>query len=93
MRNSNPVTPITNLRLERGLTQKQLADKAGVSKIETQRIERGYRPVSPDILERLADALGVEVDALYKDELADFAKAFGQDAAELRAAMQERGHE
>jgi transcriptional regulator with XRE-family HTH domain len=58
---------LQQLRVERGLTQAQLADKAGVRRAtvtEWEKDER-QRPVF-DVLEKLAKALGVEPGELLQ---------------------------
>ena len=59
---------IKKLREEAGLTQQQLADKAGISmnfvaKIESKKMQRGFTIVS---LGRIADALGLDIRELLK---------------------------
>ena len=52
------------LRLQAGLSQQMLADKALVSVQAVSALERGYRKVPyPKTLERLADALALPADA------------------------------
>lgn len=59
-----------NIKKERerkGLTQQQLADKAGITmnylaKIESQKMGRGFTIV---ILGRIADALGIDIRDLF----------------------------
>ena len=50
------------------LTQKQLADLcgAGFSQIYISQIENGFRVRTPEQIQRLADALGITVDALTR---------------------------
>lgn len=52
------------LREAAGLTQKQLADKLGVSVSNVGFWERWDKPPRGDIIPALADALGVSVDVL-----------------------------
>ena len=59
---------IKRLREKAGLTQQQLADKAGISmnyvaKIESKKMQRGFTIVS---LGRIADALGLDIRELFK---------------------------
>ena len=59
---------IKKLREETGLTQQQLADKAGITmnylaKIESQKMQRGFTIV---ILGRIADALNIDIRELLK---------------------------
>ena len=51
-------------RDHRGLTQKQLAEKAGINAVYLSQLERGQRTGSARTLMVLAKALGVAVDAL-----------------------------
>ncbi len=59
---------IKRLREEAGLTQQQLADKAGITmnyiaKIESKKMQRGFTIIS---LGRIADALGLDIRELFK---------------------------
>lgn len=50
---------VAHLRRSRGLTQKELAAKAGVSKRGVIRVETGASSLTLDLFGRFADALGV----------------------------------
>jgi transcriptional regulator with XRE-family HTH domain len=52
------------LRESRVLTQQELAEQAGVSLFTIQRIERGEGNVRPSTARAVAEALGVEVEAI-----------------------------
>jgi DNA-binding XRE family transcriptional regulator len=54
--------PIRVWRHHRGLTQQELADKAGISKPYLSEIETGKRTGAAEVLAAIADALGVTVD-------------------------------
>ena len=59
----------SNLRRERearGLSQEALADLAGLHRTYVGSVERAERNVSIDNLERLSNALGVEVGELLQ---------------------------
>jgi len=57
------------LRLERDLTQQQLADAAGFDRTFIGKLERGESGVNVDRLDDLARALGLTVrDLLPKDD-------------------------
>lgn len=56
---------VKRLRVERGLSQAQLADAAGTSEEWIRRIERGARSPSFDTLEALSRALNVSVAKLF----------------------------
>ncbi|WP_319410985.1 helix-turn-helix domain-containing protein [uncultured Cohaesibacter sp.] len=59
---------IRKLRLDRGLSQEQLADMAGISTRTLQRIERGAK-ASPETLKCLAAVLEVEFTDLNKEQI------------------------
>jgi len=50
------------LRIERGLTQAQLAELVGTKQPSIARLERGERMPSVAFLEKVADALGARVE-------------------------------
>ena len=55
---------IKQLRLERGINQKELGDAVGVSKQSVSNWENGNIMPSVDLLIRLADIFGVSTDYL-----------------------------
>ncbi|KKW22350.1 MAG: Helix-turn-helix domain protein [Parcubacteria group bacterium GW2011_GWA2_51_12] len=55
------VEMIIQKRLKQGLTQKQLAKKAGTRQPVISRLERGTYNPTVKFLHRIADALGVEL--------------------------------
>jgi transcriptional regulator with XRE-family HTH domain len=57
---------ISELRLARGWSQEKLAELAGVPKSTLGEIEIYKRLPKPEYLERIAEALGVPVDELYR---------------------------
>lgn len=59
---------IAIIRKEKRLTQKELAEKAGISANYLRRIETGKCPAHQiKLVSRIADALGVDLNELYKD--------------------------
>lgn len=58
---------IKSMRLERHLTQRQLADRAGTSQQQIQRLESGVQAARVDLAERVASALGAELHDLFPD--------------------------
>lgn len=60
-------TQVRKLRLEKGLSQEQLAEKAKVSVRTIQRLESG-QDVSIETLNLVAGALSVEVKDLFTDQ-------------------------
>ena len=58
---------IVTTRTQLGITQKQLADRSGVSQANISKIEnRSYRP-SIAVLKRIADALGKRLIIEFAD--------------------------
>ena len=58
---------IADLRLERGMSQRELAEKSGLSNTEISRLENGKRvKPSPATLRGISEALGVEYSDLMK---------------------------
>lgn len=58
---------LKKIRLEKGLSQRELADKSGISNSEISRIESGERQLSsPAVLKSLAFALNVSYSDFYK---------------------------
>jgi transcriptional regulator with XRE-family HTH domain len=56
---------IRELRIERELSQEQLAHRANVARNSVYRTELGTHAASIDLLGRLARALGVELSSLF----------------------------
>ena len=54
--------PIANTRRERGVTQEELAKRVGVHKQYISMIERSAKKPSDELLLRIAEALGIEVE-------------------------------
>lgn len=55
---------LRDFRRERGLTQRQLAELAGVDQPTLSRVERGVNPASIVVARRLSDATGLPLSAL-----------------------------
>lgn len=55
------------LRLSLGVTQEELASQAGITQAALSRYESGMRAPTPEVLERLAECLGVTPDFLSHD--------------------------
>jgi transcriptional regulator with XRE-family HTH domain len=58
---------LQNWRADRGLTQKELADKAGVAASTVRRAERG-ETINVVSVAKLAKALGISVMALREED-------------------------
>ena len=59
----NPPTPAELVRLSRGFRRKQVAALVGVCFRTLERVERGVVWGRPETLQRIADVLGVELEA------------------------------
>lgn len=59
---------LRKLRHERGLSQIQLGELAGIDNKSISRYENGHRNMGIDDLFRLADALGVPADRLLRGD-------------------------
>lgn len=53
---------IAVIRKAQGMTQKELAEKCGMAQPNIARIEAGTYATSIDVLSRIADALGVQIE-------------------------------
>jgi transcriptional regulator with XRE-family HTH domain len=61
------VDKLKELRIDQGLSQRALADRAGLSQTSVWKIERGGG-ANPATLKKLADVLGVRPTELVKVE-------------------------
>jgi len=62
---------IRKLRLEKGYTQKELADKLGISESAVSLIENGKRKLKLETAIKLAEIFGVSLDELVKNYVND----------------------
>ena len=60
---------IAELRDKKGISQVDLADKSGVSRVMIGKYERGEAAPSIDAAKKIADALGVSLDQLVGEGL------------------------
>ncbi|MHB8618713.1 MAG: helix-turn-helix domain-containing protein [Chloroflexota bacterium] len=68
-RSTVPVkTPLWALRNAKVLSQRELADRSGVSQTTIVKIESGERHPHPGTLRKLAAALGVDVEKLVPQQ-------------------------
>lgn len=59
---------IRTLRTDRRLSQERLAELAGISRDTMYRTETATHAASTDVIVRIAHALGVPPDRLFRDE-------------------------
>ena len=60
---------LRQLRVERALTLRALAERSGVSYDTINKLELGQRPARLSTIRKLADALGVDPSELMKGEV------------------------
>ncbi len=58
-------TAIRLTRLRKEMTQRDLAERSGISDVSISRIERGEQDISLSTLKRIADGLGVTEEQLF----------------------------
>lgn len=58
---------LRRLRAQKGISQEELADLAGLHRTYVGSVERGERNISIDNIEKLANALGVKVTDIIGD--------------------------
>jgi transcriptional regulator with XRE-family HTH domain len=63
---------IREIREKKGLTQQQVADRAGLTMPFISMLERGKRRMNEDNLQAIADALDVNPRDLYQSDMAQF---------------------
>jgi transcriptional regulator with XRE-family HTH domain len=57
---------VAELRIERGLSQDELARRARLNRVTLARLEQARHPPRLDTLERIARALGVDITELLR---------------------------
>jgi transcriptional regulator with XRE-family HTH domain len=60
---------LRQIRQVKGLSQEELADRAGLHRTYVGSVERCERNISIDNIERLAKALAIDIIELLKEEL------------------------
>ena len=71
---------IKELREEQGLTQRQLATRAGVNRTTLRRIESKRARGDIDVIETLLDFLGYELEAIHRDAVEEIRKRMAEAA-------------
>ena len=83
---------IRRIRIRKGLSQKELAEKAGMSNVLLNNYEHGLRNPKAETLQRIAQALGVSPEVLQGEEMSEMQakkrlyaifSQFGGQAAEI----------
>ena len=80
----SPSDVIKRLRVDRGVSQLNLAKLAGMSPAQLCKVERGRNELTASTLRRIADALGVPVSALLGESVQDPSALVGIRAPEVK---------
>jgi len=75
---------IKQLRLEKGLTQKKLAEMTNISEISIRKYENGERKPKIEVLQKLADALEISLNQLMENEKKEYFLGLGETIKKLR---------
>ena len=84
---------IRRMRLDLGLTQARMAEELGISTSYMNLIERNQRPLTAQVLIRLAEAYEVDLTLLGGDEEAQAAQALSEIFADPAVAVDIPAHE
>ena len=56
---------LAQLRREKGMTQKELAERTGIDQADISKLENGTRNPSLKLLKRLADGMGMDLKLVF----------------------------
>ena len=56
---------LAQLRREKGMTQKELAERTGIDQADLSKLENGTRNPSLKLLKRLADGMGMDLKLVF----------------------------
>lgn len=90
------VAKLTQARLEKGLSQAQLAELVGTQRSNICRIENGGQNLSLDLLIKISDALGKDVSVLLEEKSKEMSNAYHlklYDDTLLTFSFEEKGLE
>lgn len=79
-----PAHQVTRLRIMRGLTQEELAEKVGTKQSSIARLENGKRPPSLSFLRRVVEALDGDLKVHIAPREATKGLGRGQEQAVIR---------
>ena len=90
------VQKLTQARLEKGLTQEQLAKRIGTQRSNICRIEKGTQNLSLDLMLKIAEALDKDVSVMLEERSSTMEKVYSlrlYDETLLTFTLEERGLE
>lgn len=70
------VAKLTQARLEKGLSQAQLAEIVGMQRSNICRIENGGQNLSLDLLIKITDALGKDISVLLEEKSVEMSNVY-----------------
>lgn len=70
------VSKLTQARLEKGLSQAQLAEIVGMQRSNICRIENGGQNLSLDLLIKITDALGKDISVLLEEKSVEMSNVY-----------------
>ena len=85
------ISNVATIRNRLGLSQIELAEKAGISRRSLSSIEKGISIPSVDIALRLADALGTTVESLFENGTEEIPKLFEDSSPQEHDISKYRG--
>jgi transcriptional regulator with XRE-family HTH domain len=65
---------IKNKRIDRNMTQEQLAEKSEISSVFLSQIENAHKVPSLETLYKIVDALEIPIESVFRDELQEEAR-------------------
>lgn len=75
---------IKKIRLEKGMTQKEIAESIGIATNSFSRYEIGEREPNLEMINRIANALNVSpIQLIFNENTNDFLKKIGEKAIEM----------
>ena len=90
------VSKLTQARLEKGLSQAQLAEMVGTQRSNICRIENGGQNLSLDLLIKITDALGKDVSVLLEEKSVEMSNIYNlklYDEILVTFSLEEKGLE
>lgn len=90
------VSKLTQARLEKGLSQAQLAEMVGTQRSNICRIENGGQNLSLDLLIKITDALGKDVSVLLEEKSVEMSNVYNlklYDDILVTFSLEEKGLE
>ena len=90
------VSKLTQARLEKGLSQAQLAEMVGTQRSNICRIENGGQNLSLDLLIKITDALGKDVSVLLEEKGVEMSNVYNlklYDDILVTFSLEEKGLE